>query len=77
MNMQQAWNQYFTQVVPKGASKAQVRETKKAFYAGATVMYDLIAAVPETANKTQVSAGLEALSKECVDVMQSFMVPEQ
>lgn len=33
--MEKAWEDYRAKVVPQGADKAQVLETRKAFYAGA------------------------------------------
>ncbi|MGH9462032.1 MAG: hypothetical protein ACRD1X_12485 [Vicinamibacteria bacterium] len=40
-----AWLSYLRQCVPPGAAEIQVRETKKAFYAGAGCLLDSICAI--------------------------------
>lgn len=40
--IEDSWNDYFSKVVPEDASEIQVRETRKAFYAGAVCLYTTI-----------------------------------
>lgn len=40
--IEEGWKSYRRTVVPKNASKVQVRETKQAFYAGAAILFETI-----------------------------------
>jgi methyl coenzyme M reductase beta subunit len=47
----QHWNTYLADVLPAGASKVQIQETRRAFYAGATALLGEMV--------TMLDAGLE------------------
>lgn len=71
MNVHEAWKDYVSQVVPDDAGKAQVRETKKAFYAGASIMLVLLARLPD--DEDAAIAEIAALDQECSEVMTSYL----
>ena len=60
----EAWRDYRDKVVPKGASAAQIRDTRVSFYAGAYALFSLMSTRLEpgadpTANDINFMAGLQ------------------
>lgn len=65
--IKEKWEDYQRKVVPKAASENQVIETRRAFYAGAFVMFSLVALTSEQAINEDVGAAfLEGLRQECL-----------
>ena len=59
------WNSYRAMCVPKDASEVQVKETKQAFYAGASILFTFLmqtldGGTEETAADLQKMADLQA-----------------
>ena len=59
------WNDYVRQVVPKGASREQLIETKRAFYAGAfSVFCSVLKAVTEQDDELKLCRVYEEIEAE-------------
>lgn len=46
-NLAQMWLQYMDKIIPKDAHPIQIKESKRAFYAGAASMFELTTNMPE------------------------------
>jgi hypothetical protein len=67
------WADYLKGIVPSGASAVQVEECKRAFYAGAYVMFGLVTADSLTSlDDDGAERRLQAIEKECVDYFKNF-----
>ena len=60
------WLEYHLRVIPSNASRTQVRETRRAFYAGAEAMFTLVRLFSE-GTKEEGAAELDRISDELVE----------
>jgi len=59
------WNDYLQQVVPEGANREQLIETRQAFYAGAfSVFYSVLKAVEEEDDEFKLRRIFEDMEAE-------------
>jgi len=63
------WDTYAARVLPKDAGPIQVQEIRRAFYAGAWGMFNLIKTTHELDDR-QALDRIRALHKECDDFKQ-------
>jgi hypothetical protein len=70
LRIENGWESYLKEVIPKGASQIQVIECKRAFYAGAGTMKSLLTTIGDLPEEYleklifDISAELEAFSIE-------------
>ena len=43
--IERAWESYARMVVPKGADELQIKETRQAFYSGASILFSIMTGV--------------------------------
>lgn len=71
MNIKEEWSGYAAKVVPVGASRVQIQETRRAFYFGAWAVLNLLMRhANDPATDPDSDDGLnffEALWRECVE----------
>jgi len=62
--IEKAWEEYRRMVLPASVSEVQLTETRKAFYAGASILFSLITIHAGTEDEEKDVAFLNALSAE-------------
>ena len=68
--IQEQWESYKAQVIPKGATDGQIRETKKAFYAGVNAILYLQMTMPKTLSEDAEVAMMEGWVDEISQFVQ-------
>ena len=69
-HIEKAWRSYLHQVVPRGAPPVQVRETKRAFFAGASAYaFTVMSLVSKGAG---VTAADESMMKDIMQELEDF-----
>lgn len=70
--VKEIWDQYEKEVLPSGAGNVQRLETKRAFYAGAASMFNLLCKIDEYSDCTMNSMqGIRAVLTEIEDFVKS------
>lgn len=68
------WADYVANILrPAGAGEIQIEECKRAFYAGAFVMFGIVSNIgAEAPDEDTGAARLEQARRECVDYFKNF-----
>ncbi|HMG17670.1 MAG TPA: hypothetical protein VK573_03010 [Gemmatimonadales bacterium] len=69
-----AWASYLAEVVPADAPEVQREECKRAFYAGATAMYQAVMEAMEPTDEDACAARLTALHHELQGFVRLFLI---
>ena len=72
MTIGEAWASYSAEVVPAGAPKVQREECKRAFYAGAQAMFQVVMETAELDSDDASEARLAAIEREMQDWLRLF-----
>lgn len=62
--LQEQWISYSSAVIPKDASATQIRETKRAFYAGVNALFYLQTTMPDGISEDAEVAMMEGWAEE-------------
>ena len=69
--VQEAWDNYERHVVPKGAGDAQRVETRRAFYAGALSVINIMVGISRPDTSEDAGAAIfEGIRQECINFYQ-------
>ncbi|MEH2456967.1 hypothetical protein [Nostoc sp.] len=61
------WLSFAKQMIPRNASAVQTQEMRRAFYSGASIMFELIINTPEGVSEDDGVGRLSALNEQCVN----------
>ncbi|MFN6538113.1 MAG: hypothetical protein RM021_017445 [Nostoc sp. EkiNYC01] len=63
------WLDYSNQAIAINAPAIQRKEMRRAFYAGASAMFNLLTSIDDSISEEEGAKVIDALQKECIDFM--------